>query len=437
VHPLVEDQLSAMENFVNQLHSGSIRGFSGKPITHIVNIGIGGSDLGPAMAAEALTPFRVPGFKVDFVSNVDGAHIRNVLRNCKPETTLFIIASKTFTTQETMMNAHSARQWFLDETQTKPEHVSLHFAAISTNIKLATQFGIRKDYIFGFEDWVGGRYSVWSSIGLSLACYIGFEQFRQFLAGAAAADKHFRNTPYEKNIPVIMALLGIWYRNFLNAESHAILPYYQNLWKFPEWLQQVDMESNGKCVDRNGNRVNYATGPIIWGAPGTNGQHAFFQLLHQGTSLIPCDFIGMVHPLETCPKHHQVLLSNFIAQTEALLCGKTLEEVKEEMKASGRTMEDIAFIAPHRVFEGNKPSTTILVPQFDPYYLGMLMAFYEHKVFVQGIIWNIFSFDQWGVELGKVLAGKVLTELQAEQVHASRDSGTAGIMHYVYKQSRN
>jgi glucose-6-phosphate isomerase len=430
IKDLVGARLSAMQAFVNKLHGNEIRGCSGHPIRHIVNIGIGGSDLGPAMACEALRPFHLPGFRISFVSNVDGAHLQDVLKEARAEETLFIIASKTFTTQETMINAHAAKAWFLSNGGDEAG-VQCHFAAISTNIALATAFGVRQEFIFGFEDWVGGRYSVWSSIGLSLACAIGFDRFLEFLNGAHSADQHFRNTEPEKNIPVLMGLLGIWYRNFLDAETHAVLPYAQHLSKFPEWLQQVDMESNGKQINRDGMRVTYETGPVIWGAPGTNGQHAFFQLLHQGTSLIPCDFIAAARPVDTDEKQHQVLLSNFVAQTEALLKGKTIEEVLSEMRASGKQAKEIDLVATHRVFTGNKPSTTILVPKLDPYYLGMLMAMYEHKIFVQGIIWNIYSFDQWGVELGKVLAGDILKEMQAGKIQRSHDSSTGAILDYV------
>lgn len=430
IREVVASQLSAMQHFVKKLHGSELHGFDGHPIRHIVNIGIGGSDLGPAMACEALKPFHVPGFKVSFVSNVDGAHLHDVLKDAKVSDTLFIIASKTFTTQETMVNAHAAKAWYLSNGGDK-EMVHLHFAAISTNLSLATAFGVKEDFVFGFEDWVGGRYSVWSSIGLSLACAIGFERFQEFLNGAYSADQHFRHTPSARNIPVMMALLGIWYRTFLNAETHAVLPYAQNLSKFAEWLQQVDMESNGKQVNRLGGSVSYQTGPIIWGAPGTNGQHAFFQLLHQGTSLIPCDFIAAARPVDADERQHQILLSNFVAQTEALFRGKTLDEVRADMKAAGKSQEETERVAAHRVFKGNRPSSSIMIPLLNPYYLGMLMGMYEHKVFVQGIIWNIYSFDQWGVELGKVLAGDILKELDQRKLQDHHDSSTRALLRYV------
>jgi glucose-6-phosphate isomerase len=430
IRDVVASQLSAMKEFVNKLHRGEIRGFKGNPIRHIVNIGIGGSDLGPAMACEALRPFHVPGFKISFVSNVDGAHLRTVLKEANVEETLFIIASKTFTTQETMINAHAAKAWYLSQGGGE-ENLHLHFAAISTNIKLANQFGVKQDFIFGFEDWVGGRYSVWSSIGLSLACAIGFERFQEFLNGAHSADQHFRYSSAEKNIPVLMALLGIWYGTFLGAETQAVLPYAHHLSKFPEWLQQVDMESNGKQIGRDGLRINHQTGPVIWGATGTNGQHAFFQLLHQGSILVPCDFIAAARPVDSDERQHQVLLSNFIAQTEALYKGKTIEAVISEMRAAGKSSEEIDHLAPHRVFRGDRPTSTILIPELNPYYLGMLMAMYEHKVFVQGIIWNIYSFDQWGVELGKVLAGDILKEMDEGKINSNHDSSTRAIMEYV------
>ncbi|MCI0750259.1 MAG: glucose-6-phosphate isomerase [Flammeovirgaceae bacterium] len=428
VMPEVNRVLDQMKVFSNSLLSSEWKGYSGKSITDIVNIGIGGSDLGPNMVTEALKPYW-KGITPHFVSNVDGTHIAEVLKRVNPETTLFIIASKTFTTQETMTNAETARQWFLEKTNGQGL-VAKHFVAVSTNEKAVTDFGIAPENMFVFWDWVGGRYSLWSSIGLSIACTIGFENFQQLLSGAHAMDEHFRNSAFDKNIPVILALLGIWYNNFFGAASEAILPYDQYLHRFAAYFQQGNMESNGKSIDRNGEPVTYQTGPIIWGEPGTNGQHAFYQLIHQGTKMIPCDFIAPVISHNPIGDHHAKLLSNFFAQTEALMRGKTLEEVEQELKKSGMNDDQVKFHAPFRVFEGNRPSNSILFKSLTPRTLGSLIAMYEHKIFVQGVIWNVFSFDQWGVELGKVLAKKILPELSSPEHIQSHDSSTNGLINY-------
>lgn len=428
VMPDVNAVLNQMKTFSSNLINGTWKGYSGKAITDIVNIGIGGSDLGPYMVTEALRPYW-KNITPHFVSNVDGTHIAEIVKRVNPETTVFIIASKTFTTQETMTNAESARAWFLEKTGGKGE-VAKHFVAVSTNQKEVTKFGIAPENMFVFWDWVGGRYSLWSSIGLSIACTIGFENFEKLLSGAHAVDNHFRNEPFEKNIPVILALLGIWYNNFFGAASEAILPYDQYLHRFAAYFQQGNMESNGKSVDRNGEPVTYQTGPIIWGEPGTNGQHAFYQLIHQGTKLIPCDFIAPAISHNPLSDHHDKLLSNYFAQTEALMRGKTQEEVEAELAKAGLDKEAIKFHAPFRVFEGNRPSNSILFRKLTPETLGSLIAIYEHKIFAQGIIWNIFSFDQWGVELGKVLAKKILPELTAAEEISSHDSSTNGLINY-------
>jgi glucose-6-phosphate isomerase len=428
VMPEVNSVLKQMESFSRRLISGEWKGFTGKPIRHIVNIGIGGSDLGPLMVTEALKPYH-QGITPHFVSNVDGTHLVETVKHLDPETTLFIIASKTFTTQETMTNAESAKKWFLDKTQQKGD-VSRHFVAVSTNIKAVTAFGIAAENMFVFWDWVGGRYSLWSSIGLSIACTIGFENFTKLLEGAHAMDEHFRKEPFEKNIPVILAMLGIWYGNFFDAHSEAILPYDQYLHRFAAYFQQGNMESNGKSIDRTGDRVMYHTGPLIWGEPGTNGQHAFYQLIHQGTRMVPCDFLAPVISHNPLSDHHAKLLSNFFAQTEALMVGKSESDVLDELKQGGMSDEDIAFQIPFRVFSGNHPSNSILFKQLTPRTLGSLVAMYEHKIFVQGVIWNIFSFDQWGVELGKVLAKKILPELGDDQSISSHDSSTNGLINY-------
>jgi glucose-6-phosphate isomerase len=396
-------------------------------MTDIVNIGIGGSDLGPVMVTEALRPYRKPHIRTHFVSNVDGTHIAETLKGLSPDTTLFMVASKTFTTQETMANAHTAREWFMNAAK-DAKLLKKHFVAISTNETEVKQFGIAPENMFIFWDWVGGRYSLWSAIGLSIACSIGFDRFVELLEGAHAMDRHFRDTPFERNIPVLLALIGLWYNNFFGAQTHAILPYDQYMHRFPAYLQQADMESNGKYVDRSGLAVHYQTGPVVWGEPGTNGQHAFYQLIHQGTKLIPCDFIAPALSHNPLGTHHPILLSHFFAQTEALMKGKTYEEVVRELKASGMNEKEIRALAPFKVFTGNRPTTSLLLRQVTPRTLGSLIAMYEHKIFVQGVIWNIFSFDQWGVELGKQLARKILDELQDDDTVASHDSSTNGLM---------
>ncbi|HPH24558.1 MAG TPA: glucose-6-phosphate isomerase, partial [Chitinophagaceae bacterium] len=400
VMPLIKKVLNQMEAFCSNVHTGKWRGYTGKKIKYIVNIGIGGSDLGPVMVTEALKPYWKKGIETYFVSNVDGSHIAETLKKVKPEETLFLIASKTFTTQETMTNAHTARQWFLEHVQDET-HIAKHFAALSTNEKEVAKFGIDTANMFEFWDWVGGRYSLWSAIGLSISLTIGYDNFEQLLKGAFAADEHFKTAKFNQNIPVLMALLGIWYTNFFNAQSEAILPYDQYMHRFAAYFQQGNMESNGKCIDRNGNTIDYKTGPVIWGEPGTNGQHAFYQLIHQGTIVIPCDFIAPAITHNAIGDHHHKLMSNFFAQTEALMNGKTEEEVKAELVKAGKSDEEIKKLSPFKVFQGNKPTNSILVKEITPFSLGMLIALYEHKIFVQGVIWNIFSFDQWGVELGK------------------------------------
>lgn len=435
VMPDVNNVLEQIKKFTDNLIGGTWKGYSGKTITDIVNIGIGGSDLGPYMVTEALKPYAKT-ITPHFVSNVDGTHIAETVKNLNPETTLFIIASKTFTTQETMTNAESARAWFLEKTGGKGE-VAKHFVAVSTNEKEVTKFGIAPENMFVFWDWVGGRYSLWSSIGLSIACTIGYDNFVQLLEGAHAMDKHFRDEPFEKNIPVILALLGIWYNNFFGAASEAILPYDQYLHRFAAYFQQGNMESNGKSTDRKGNPVTYQTGPVIWGEPGTNGQHAFYQLIHQGTKVIPCDFLAPAISQNPIGDHHDKLLSNFFAQTEALMNGKTREEVVAELAKAGFSKDEINIHAPFRVFDGNKPSNSILFKQLTPRTLGSLIAMYEHKIFVQGVIWNIYSFDQWGVELGKVLAKKILPELGSSEEITSHDSSTNGLINYFKRLKFN
>ncbi len=427
VMPEVNQVLAQMKAFATQIHQGTWLGYTGKPITSLVNIGIGGSDLGPVMVTEALKPYQNPNLKLFFVSNVDGTHIAETLKQVDPETTLFFIASKTFTTQETMTNAHSARSWFLKHAHDE-KAIAKHFVALSTNSESVRAFGIDPQNMFAFWDWVGGRYSLWSAIGLPIACAIGFDRFEELLSGAHAMDLHFRNSPLDQNIPVILALVGIWNTNFLGANSEAILPYDQYLHRFAAYFQQGNMESNGKYVGRDGKKVNYPTGPIIWGEPGTNGQHAFYQLIHQGTHLIPCDFIAPARSHNPIGDHHVKLLSNFFAQTEALMKGKSLAEVEAEMRKAGKSEDEIQRIAPHRVFEGNRPTNSILVKQITPYTLGQLVAMYEHKIAAQGIIWNIFSFDQWGVELGKVLANGILPELSGDARVESHDSSTNGLI---------
>jgi glucose-6-phosphate isomerase len=430
----VNGVLQKMRQFSDAVRNGQWRGYSGKPICDVVNIGIGGSDLGPVMVTEALKPYGKPGLKVHFVSNIDGTHIAETLKNLNPETTLFVIASKTFTTQETITNANTAKEWFL-KTANDQTVVAKHFVALSTNTEAVAQFGIDTNNMFEFWDWVGGRYSLWSAIGLSIALYIGMDHFEELLSGAHAMDTHFRTTPLEKNLPVILGLLGIWYNNFFGAQSHAILPYDQYMHRFAAYFQQGDMESNGKRVNRNGEAVDYSTGPVIWGEPGTNGQHAFYQLIHQGTKLIPCDFIAPVISHNAIGEHHKILLSNFFAQTEALMKGKTEAEADAELMAAGLSGEASQSLLPHKVFTGNKPTNSIFVKKITPHNLGALIALYEHKIFVQGIIWNINSFDQWGVELGKQLAKAILPELQDSNPVSSHDSSTNGLINF-YKQHR-
>jgi len=427
VMPKVNAVLDQMKAFCSKIHSGDWKGYTGKKITDIVNIGIGGSDLGPVMVTEALKKYNVKGITTHFVSNVDGTHITETLKIVNPETTLFLIASKTFTTQETMTNAHSARDWFLEAAKDKSA-VAKHFAALSTNGKAVSDFGIDLDNMFEFWDWVGGRYSLWSAIGLSIALTVGFDNYIELLEGAYEMDTHFEQTDLIDNFPVILALIGIYYNNFYGAATEAILPYDQYMHRFSAYFQQGNMESNGKYVDRDGNDVNYQTGPIIWGEPGTNGQHAFYQLIHQGTKLIPCDFIAPAISHNPTGDHHPKLLSNFFAQTEALAFGKTKEQVEAEFAAMGKTSEEVADIVPFKVFKGNRPTNSILVKKITPNVLGKLIAMYEHKIFTQGVIWNIYSFDQWGVELGKQLAGKILPELKGDEAVNSHDSSTNSLI---------
>lgn len=434
IMPQVREVLQQMKKFCGAVHSGKFRGYTGKKIKYIVNIGIGGSDLGPFMVTEALKPYWKKGIQTYFVSNVDGTHITETLKKVDPERTLFLIASKTFTTQETMTNAHTAREWFLSSAR-KEKYIASHFVALSTNEKEVTRFGIDRENMFVFWDWVGGRYSLWSAIGLSIALTIGYKNFESMLQGAYHTDEHFSTTPFDKNIPVLMALLGIWYTNFWGAQSEAILPYDQYLHRFAAYFQQGNMESNGKSTDRNGEAVDYATGPVIWGEPGTNGQHAFYQLIHQGTLLIPCDFIAPAQSQHPTGDHHIKLLSNFFAQTEALMNGKTETEAEAELEKMGLSPETMARLLPFKIFSGNKPTNSILVKKITPFTLGELIALYEHKIFVQGIIWNIFSFDQWGVELGKQLANKILPELAGEEKVLSHDSSTNGLIN-TWKEMR-
>ena len=434
VMPEVNRVLAKMKGFSDKVRSGDWVGYTGKRITDVVNIGIGGSDLGPVMVAECLKPYAKAGISVHFVSNVDGTHIAETLKTIAPETTLFMIASKTFTTQETMTNAFTARQWFV-ELVGDESMVAKHFIAISTNAAKVRAFGIDPENMFEFWDWVGGRYSLWSAIGLSIACYIGFENFAQLLTGAHEMDEYFRATSFEQNIPVILALLGIWYTNFYGAETEVILPYDQYMSRFPAYFQQGNMESNGKSVDRGSKEIRYQTGPIIWGEPGTNGQHAFYQLMHQGTKLIPADFLAPAISHNPISEHHAILLSNFFAQTEALMVGKGKEEVLADLFEEGKQKADIRRLWPFRVFEGNRPTNSILFRQLTPRTLGSLIAMYEHKIFTQGVIWNIFSFDQWGVELGKQLAKKILPELKHDLPVTSHDASTNGLISF-YKEIR-
>lgn len=426
VMPEVNAVLEKMKTFSEAIISGEWKGYTGKEITDVVNIGIGGSDLGPYMVTEALRPYK-NHLNMHFVSNVDGTHIAEVLKKVNPETTLFLVASKTFTTQETMTNAHSARDWFLKAAGDE-KHVAKHFAALSTNAKAVGEFGIDTANMFEFWDWVGGRYSLWSAIGLSIVLSIGFDNFVELLSGAHAMDKHFSTTPAEKNLPVLLALIGIWYNNFFGAETEAILPYDQYMHRFAAYFQQGNMESNGKYVDRNGNVVDYQTGPIIWGEPGTNGQHAFYQLIHQGTKMVPCDFIAPAITHNPLSDHHQKLLSNFFAQTEALAFGKSREVVEQEYRDQGKDPATLDYVVPFKVFEGNRPTNSILLREITPFSLGALIALYEHKIFTQGVILNIFTFDQWGVELGKQLANRILPELKDDKEISSHDSSTNGLI---------
>ncbi|MCQ5557341.1 glucose-6-phosphate isomerase, partial [Escherichia coli] len=426
VMPEVNAVLEKMKTFSEAIISGEWKGYTGKAITDVVNIGIGGSDLGPYMVTEALRPYK-NHLNMHFVSNVDGTHIAEVLKKVNPETTLFLVASKTFTTQETMTNAHSARDWFLKAAGDE-KHVAKHFAALSTNAKAVGEFGIDTANMFEFWDWVGGRYSLWSAIGLSIVLSIGFDNFVELLSGAHAMDKHFSTTPAEKNLPVLLALIGIWYNNFFGAETEAILPYDQYMHRFAAYFQQGNMESNGKYVDRNGNVVDYQTGPIIWGEPGTNGQHAFYQLIHQGTKMVPCDFIAPAITHNPLSDHHQKLLSNFFAQTEALAFGKSREVVEQEYRDQGKDPATLDYVVPFKVFEGNRPTNSILLREITPFSLGALIALYEHKIFTQGVILNIFTFDQWGVELGKQLANRILPELKDGKEISSHDSSTNGLI---------
>ena len=433
VMPDVNQVLKHMEEFSEAVRNGTWKGFGGKPMTDIVNIGIGGSDLGPVMVTEALKPYQKKGLRFQFVSNIDGTHLAEVLKDLNPETALFVIASKTFTTQETLTNARSARDWLLNFAPDESA-IAKHFVALSTNAPEVSRFGIDTANMFEFWDWVGGRYSLWSAIGLSIAIALGMENFQDILAGAHDMDNHFRTAPLEKNMPVILGLLGVWYNNFFGAETHAIFPYDQYMHRFPAYFQQGDMESNGKRVSRSGEPVDYSTGPVIWGEPGTNGQHAFYQLIHQGTKLIPADFIVPLKSHNVIGEHHTILLSNFFAQTEALMRGKTLTEAEQELKQAGADENRARDLLPHKVFEGNKPTNSIVVDKLTPRTLGSLIALYEHKIFIQGTIWNINSFDQWGVELGKQLASEILPELTTEGDVTTHDSSTQGLIRYYKRQ---
>src|SRR5512139_947346 len=431
VMPEVNRVLAHMRAFSEEVRSGKWTGYTGKAITDVVNIGIGGSDLGPKMVCEALKPYGKPGLRVHFVSNVDSTDLVETLRLVNPETVLFLVASKTFTTQETMTNAQTARDWFLDTARDEAA-IARHFAAMSTNTAAVAKFGIDPKNMFEFWDWVGGRYSLWSAIGLSIALYLGMDNFEALLGGAHAVDEHFRTTPFEKNLPVIMALLGIWYNNFFGAQSHAILPYDQYLMHFPSYFQQGDMESNGKGVTREGQRIHgYTTGPVIWGQPGTNGQHAFYQLIHQGTKLIPCDFLAAAQSHNPRGDHHPILLSNYLAQTEALMKGKTPEEARAELVVQGMSGAELEELVPHKTFPGNRPTNSFLYPKLTPAILGALIALYEHKIFTQGAIWDVNSFDQWGVELGKQLAKIILPELKSDAQVQSHDASTNGLINTI------
>ncbi|MEE6500481.1 hypothetical protein FKM82_003799 [Ascaphus truei] len=434
VMPEVNAVLEKMKAFRQKVRSGDWKGYTGKAMTDVVNIGIGGSDLGPLMVTEALKPYSKGGPRVWFVSNIDGTHIAKTLAELNPETTLFIIASKTFTTQETITNAETAKEWFLNSAK-DPSAVAKHFAALSTNAPKVKAFGIDVANMFEFWDWVGGRYSLWSAIGLTIALHIGFDNFEKLLAGAHWMDNHFCTAPLESNIPVILAMLGVWYINFYSCETHALLPYDQYMHRFAAYFQQGDMESNGKYVTKSGARVNYSTGPVVWGEPGTNGQHAFYQLIHQGTRLIPCDFLIPVqtqHPIRK-GLHHTILLANFLAQTEALMKGKSNDEAKKELQASGLSGDALEKLLPHKVFEGNRPTNSILFPKLTPFILGALIAMYEHKIFIQGVVWDINSYDQWGVELGKQLAKKIEPELESDAAVTSHDCSTNALIGFIKK----
>lgn len=423
VMPGVKAVLQQMQDFTERIRNGHWKGYTGQPITDVVNIGIGGSDLGPRMVTQALRPYAQEGPRVHFVSNIDASHLMETLAHLSPEQTLFIIASKSFTTHETMTNAHSARKWFLDQVRDE-QAVARHFVAVSTNTQEVERFGIDSDNMFSFWDWVGGRYSLWSAIGLPIALAVGMDRFQELLQGAYQMDEHFRSTELENNLPVILGLMTVWYTNFFQAETVAVVPYNQYLKDFPTFLQQAEMESNGKRVTHSGQEIDYATGPVLWGAPGTNGQHAFFQLIHQGTSLIPCDFILFARSHHALPEHHRILAANCFAQTEALMRGKTDTEVRQTLKAEGRTDEECERLIPHKIFPGNRPSNTILIEELTPYSLGCLIALYEHRIFVEGTIWDINSFDQWGVELGKQLAKNILPQLEQSGDVGTHDAST-------------
>ena len=426
--------LAQMREFSEKVRNGSWLGFTGKRITDIVNIGIGGSDLGPVMVCDALKPYASPALNIHFVSNIDGAHLMRALEKCNPETTLFIVASKTFTTQETMTNAMSARTWFLESAKDN-SHVAKHFVALSTNAKAVADFGIDTTNMFVFWDWVGGRYSLWSAIGLSIVLYVGMDNFEALLDGAHEMDNHFKTAPLEQNMPVILALIGVWYNNFFHVDTNAILPYDQGLARFPAYMQQADMESNGKFICRDGSRVQYKTGPVIWGEAGTNGQHAFYQLIHQGTQIVPADFLMPVHSHYAIGKHgyahHKILLANFLAQTQSLMLGKTKDEARAELEKQGLKGEALEKLLPHKVFEGNRPTTSILFDKLTPNTLGKLIALYEHKIFVQGILWDINSYDQWGVEYGKQIAQQILPQLTSAEMVSNYDSSTNGLINYT------
>jgi len=434
VMPDINAVLAHMRTFSDQVRSGNWKGYTGKRITDIVNIGIGGSDLGPVMACQALKPYAQAGLNIHFVSNIDGAHLMLALEKCHAETTLFIVASKTFTTQETMTNAHSARTWFLNAAK-DDAHIAKHFVALSTNAKAVAEFGIDTNNMFAFWDWVGGRYSLWSAIGLSIALYVGMDNFEAMLTGGHEMDNHFKTAPLEQNMPVILALIGIWYNNFFHVDTHAILPYDQGMARFPAYLQQADMESNGKFICRDGKRVQYKTGPVIWGEAGTNGQHAFYQLIHQGTQIVPADFLMPIHSHYEIGKHgyahHKILLANFLAQTQALMLGKTKDEARAELEKQGLSGQALEDLLPHKVFEGNRPTTSIMFDKLTPNTLGKLIALYEHKIFVQGMMWDINSFDQWGVEYGKQIAQQILPQLTNDELVSNYDSSTNGLINHT------